>query len=328
MLEPLHSELIQINYGKAAGIEALLRGSGQSVLSNRGTVSVDERTNTLWVQDTLEKLAEIKRLVKRLDIPVRQVLIEAKIVNIDEKYAKELGIRWGVSIPQDSISGTLEGAGELANDTTINKVNVAKRLNIDLPAVGVGAAGGAASIGVALAKLGKGVLLDLELSALQTTGDAKIIASPRLITANQKDAIIESGEEIPYQEAASSGATAVTFKKAVLSLKVTPQITPDNRVILSLKVNQDKPGPDAGLGVPSIDTREIQTQVLVNDGQTIVLGGIFQKAISNTIERVPFLSDIPVIGHLLFQHTVRATRQTELLIFVTPKIIRQSFYKQ
>lgn len=327
VLEPLHSELIQINYGKATKIATLLKNSGQAILSDRGTVSVDERMNTLWVQDTSQKLAEIKKLVARLDRPAQQVLIEAKIVNVDKKYEKELGIRWGLSRQRDAISGTLEGANEIANGANTSEVNLMKRLNVDLPAAGVGSMGGAASVGIALAKLGKGFLLDLELSALQTTGDAKIIASPRLITANQTQAIIESGEEIPYQESTSSGATSVTFKKAVLSLKVTPQITPDNRVILKLRVNQDKPGPKILAGIPSIDTREIQTQVLVNNGQTIVLGGIFQKSISSTIERIPFLSHIPVIGHLLFQHTQRETKQTELLIFVTPKIIKRSLYK-
>lgn len=326
VLEPLQSELIQINYGKASEIAALLKSTNQSILTDRGSVSVDARTNTIWVQDTPQTLAQVRKLVSELDVPVKQVLIEARIVNIDKNYVRQLGIRWGVT-NSSHLSGTLNGASQIANGTAPSAVDFAQRLNVDLPATGVGAAGGAASVGLALARLGNGTMLDLELSALQTEGDAKIISTPRLITANQQEAEILSGEEIPYQEATSSGATAVAFKKAVLSLKVTPQITPDNRIILNLVVNQDKRGSEVLLGVPSIDTRQIQTQVLVNNGQTLVLGGIFQKTTRDDETRVPFLSDIPVLGYL-FRYSNKETHQTELLIFVTPKIIKQSFYQQ
>lgn len=326
VLEPLHSELIQINYGKAAEIATLLKSSNQSILSDRGAVSVDARTNTLWVQDTPQTLAEVHKLVSELDVPVKQVLIEARIVNVDKNYVRQLGIRWGVT-NSSYLSGTLKGASQIANGTAPGAVDFTQRLNVDLPAAGVGAAGGAASVGLALARLGGGTMLDLELSALQTEGDAKIISTPRLITANQQQAEILSGEEIPYQEASSSGATSVAFKKAVLSLKVTPQITPDNRLILNLVVNQDKPGAEVLSGIPSIDTRQIQTQVLVNDGQTLVLGGIYQKSTRNDVTRVPFLSDIPILGHF-FRYSNKETHQTELLIFVTPEIIKQSFYQQ
>lgn len=319
-LEPMLSMLLQINYGKASEIAALLKGSGKSILSERGSVSVDARTNTLWIQDTPDKLAEIRKLIECLDMPVKQVLIEARIVNIDKKYEKELGIRWGIS-SNKHLSGSLAGANDSLN-TAIREVPFTNRLNVNLPAI----ASGAGTFGMALIKLTDGILLDLELSALQTEGNVKIIASPRLITANQKEALIEAGEEIPYQEATSSGATAVSFKKAVLSLKVTPQITPDNRIILDIKVNQDKRGPEVLLGVPSIDTREIQSQILVDNGQTVVLGGIYQKDEENQVERIPFLGDLPLVG-ILFRHILVKDKRSELLIFITPKIINQSFYQ-
>lgn len=315
-LEPLHSELIQINYGKAAEMAALLNGTTAPILSARGSVNADNRTNTLWVKDTPQKLIEVRKLVKRLDVPVQQVLIQARIVNIDKKYERELGVRWNMSNSNDN---SLENLDSPDTDKPLNIIPMSQRLNIDLPVSNLSQGGSS----LALSLLGKGILLDLELSALQLDGNAKIIASPRLITADQKEALIESGEEIPYQEATANGGTAVAFKKAVLSLKVTPQITPDNRIILNLKVNQDKPGPVSLQGIPSIDTREIQTQVLLNNGQTVVLGGIFQKTMSNSVARTPFLSKIPLFG-FLFRHTVKASKQTELLIFVTPKIIHSA----
>lgn len=324
-LEPLRSELVQVNYGKAADIAALLKSQNSTILSSRGSVSVDNRTNTLWLLDTPAKLAEVKDLIQKLDIPVRQVLIEARIVNVDTSFSQELGIRWGFTKP-NNFTGTLNGASQMANGTAPSAVPFNQRLNVDLPATAINSAQ-PASIGLALATLGNNVMLDLELSALESEGDGKIIASPRLITANQKEASIEAGEEIPYQEATSSGATSIAFKKAVLSLKVTPQITPDNRLILNLKVNQDKRGSPEVQNVPPIDTRELETQVLVDNGQTIVLGGIFQRDSSNQVERIPFLGSLPLIG-ALFKHTTEKTKQTELLIFITPKIIKQSQFAQ
>lgn len=319
-LEPLHSELIQINYGKASEIAALLKGQGTSLLSSRGNVSVDNRTNTLWILDTPTKLSEIKQLVEKLDIPVKQVLIETRIVNVDASFTQELGIRWGVTSP-NHLSGSLDGANKMTQLIDPSAVPIDERLNVDLPVQTTGAA----SIGLALYKIANNTFLDLELSALESEGNGKIIASPKLITANQKEATIESGEEIPYQQATSSGATAVAFKKAVLGLKVTPQITPDNRIVLTLKINQDKRGAKEFQGVPTIDTRAIETQVLVDNGQTVVLGGIFQRTKNNQIQRVPFLGAIPVIGDL-FRYKKEDTVQQELLIFVTPKIIKQATY--
>lgn len=320
-LGPLQSELIQINYGKAADIATLLKVQGNSLLSSRGNASVDVRTNTLWVQDTADRVAEICALVQRLDVPVKQVLIEARIVNIDRDYAQELGVRFGVT-DSTHLSGTLDGANAAARGVTSGDIPLAQRLNVDLPATGVGTAGGATSFGLALARLGAGTLLDLELSAMESEGEGQIISSPRLITADQQPAIIQSGEEIPYQQETSSGSTNVTFKNAVLSLSVTPQITPDGRLILSLQVNQDRPSSKLTvLGVPAIDTRSIQTQVLVNNGQTVVLGGIYETLEKKQVQRVPFFSALPVVGKL-FINTQTSNQRRELLIFVTPKIIQ------
>jgi len=319
-LEQLRSELIQINYAKAQDIATLLKDRGNSLLSTRGNVSVDTRTNTVWVQDVPSRLGEIRQLIKRLDIPVKQVLIEARIVNIDKGFEQNLGVRFGVSNP-NHVSGTLEGANAIAGGTSPAATTLADRLNVDLRAPNIGAAK-PATIGLALAKLGKNTLLDLELSALENEGAAEVISTPRIITANQMEAKIESGEEIPYQEATSSGATSVSFKKAVLSLNVTPQITPDGRIMLNLKVNQDKRGSGSIAGVPPIDTNNIQTQVLVDNGQTVVLGGVYEQEKNNQITRVPFLGKLPIVG-ALFRQKQNVDKRTELLIFVTPKIIKQ-----
>lgn len=319
-LAPLQSELIQINYGKAAEIATLLQQNknGTNLLSSRGSVSVDGRTNTLWVQDTPDKLSVIKHLVMQLDVPVKQVLIAARIVNIDSDYEEELGVRFGIT-QGPHMSGTLAGANALASGSSAGDVPLAQRLNVDLPV----ATPGAGSIGLALAKLGTGTLLDLELSALENEGLGQVISSPRLITADQQAAVIESGEEIPFQEQTSSGATNVTFKKAVLSLSVRPQITPDHKVVLNLQVNQDRANfSRTVLGMPAIDTRQIETQVLVDDGQTVVLGGIYETDNSKSIQRVPFFGSLPVVG-ALFSHKTIVAKRTELLIFITPHIIDQ-----
>jgi type IV pilus assembly protein PilQ len=316
-LAPVRAELLQINYAKAADIAAMLKDKDNSLLSARGNLSVDVRTNTIWLQDTGDRIEEIRDLVKQLDIPVQQVQIEARIVNVTKDCSEDLGIRWGVSRPSH-LSGTLEGATELARGTAPADVPISDRLNVDLTALPIDAS--PASIGIALAKLGNGVLLDLELSALESEGRAEIIASPRLMTVNQQEALIESGEDIPYQEATSSGATAVAFKKAVLSLKVTPQITPDGKLLMDLQINQDSDSGRRVQGVPIILTKAIETNVLVNNGQTIVLGGIYRQDNNNTITRVPFLGSLPVLG-ALFRRTQQRNSNEELLIFITPRII-------
>lgn len=318
-LASLSSQLVPIHYGKSADIATLLKSQNASLLSSRGSVNFDARTNTIWVQDVPNRLANAVEFIKQIDIPAQQVLIEARIVYADNSFEKELGARFGIT-QSNHVSGTLEGAGKLANSPITADIPFNQRLNVDLPAAGVGNSGGASSVGLALAKLGQGVLLDLELSAMESEGIGKIVSSPRIITANQQSAMIEAGEEIPYQQETSSGATNIAFKKAVLSLKVTPQITSNNQVTLNLKVNQDKPGARQVLGVPTIDTREISTQVEVENGQTIVLGGIYEETNNNQIQRVPFLGSLPLIG-ILFRHTEVSHEHKELLIFVTPRIL-------
>lgn len=317
-LAPLRSDLLQINYAKAADIAALLKDKNNNLLSERGQISVDTRTNTIWIQDTGAKIEEIRELIKKLDIPVKQVLIESRIVLVNKDFEQDLGIRFGISKPTH-LSGTLEGANDLAQGIPPpDVVPISRRLNVDLFAPNPSAT----SVGIALARLGAGVLLDLELSALEIEDKAEVVSAPRLITSNQQSAVIESGDEIPYQEATSSGATAVAFKKAVLSLKVTPQITPDNKILMDLEINQDSRGEEVQ-GVPSIQTRAIQTNVLVDNGQTLVLGGIYRQEKNNTINRVPLLGELPVLGNL-FRNRRILIRNEELLIFITPKIITNS----
>ena len=317
-LAPLRSDLLQINYAKASEIASLLKDKSNSLLSERGQISVDTRTNTIWIQDTGAKIEEIRDLLKKLDIPVKQVLIESRIVLVNKDFEQDLGIRFGVSKPTH-LSGTLDGANDLAQGINPADVTpVGRRLNLDLFAPNVNAA----SVGIALAKLGSGVLLDLELSALEVENKAEVVSAPRLITSNQQSAVIESGDEIPYQEATSSGATAVAFKKAVLSLKVTPQITPDNKILMDLQINQDTPGEEVQQ-VPSIQTRSIQTNVLVDNGQTLVLGGIYRQEKSKVINRIPLLGELPVLGYL-FRNRKIEIKNEELLIFITPKIITNS----
>ncbi len=329
-LAPLRSEFIQVNYARASDLAALFKSSDNSLLSERGNVTVDDRTNNLLVQDTALKLNEIRRLVERLDIPVKQVLIESRIVVANDDFSKALGVRFGLSNRDanfgagtgdddfDAIAGNLEGTDDALNG---NPIDLADRLNVDLPA-----AAATGSIGLALAKLPLGLLLDLELSAAQAESRAEVISTPRVIASNQTTARIEQGTEIPFQSATSSGATDVEFKKAVLSLEVTPQITPDDRVSMKLLVTNDSIGQlvPSGFGgtIPSIDTNEVETDVLVDNGQTIVLGGVYQQDTSNSISRVPFFADLPFVG-VLFRNSSVVDNKSELLVFITPKIISE-----
>ncbi len=321
-LEPLYSEMLQINYAKADDIAGLLKGETNSLLSARGSVTIDARTNTLLVQDTAASLEEIHKLITKLDIPVRQVLIESRIVIANSTYGKDVGARFGVS--RDSLgagttgdgaqfSGTLEATDELVNNDTLTAPG---RLNVNLPVVGA-----AGSFALGFVKLPFGTNVDLELSAMQAEGQGEVVSSPRVITANQKEAFIEQGVEIPYEESSSSGATTISFKKAVLSLRVTPQITPDDRIIMDLTVNKDSVG-QVFQNIPSINTREINTQVLVENGETIVLGGVYEQATNDNVSKVPFLGDLPLIG-ILFRNTTKQDDKEELLVFVTPKIIKE-----
>jgi type IV pilus assembly protein PilQ len=345
-LEPVRSEYLQVNYAKAADIAVLLKGGASgggtvnSVLSARGNVSVDDRTNTLLLQDTADRLADVRRLVTTLDIPVKQVLIESRIVIVTNDFERDLGARFGVTATRANgtnglyeTTGTAAGTDQgissaltnLTTNGTVYPVSIptgataTNRYNVNLP---VATPAGSIALGI----LGSDFLVDLELSAAQTENRGTVVASPRVITANQKEASIEQGVEIPYQQSASSGATTIAFKKAVLSLKVKPLITPDNRIILDLTVSDDSVGTvvvaSGGVNVPSINTRTIETQVVLGDGQTVVLGGILETTQSLQSTAVPWLGDIPVLGNL-FKQTTRVNDKDELLIFITPKILRE-----
>ena len=339
-LEALVTEYIPVNFAKASELATLIEKraagtdgeAGHSLLSSRGSVSFDERTNTLLVQDTATQVAEIRELLKVLDVPVQQVLIESRIVIANDEFGKQLGARFGVT-PQwtnsDSkgMMGNLAGTNSFYNNGSTSTTNAAgvtttttpstvpslsDRLSVNLPV-----AGAAGAFGFSI--LASDFLLDLELSALQAESKGEIVSTPRVITSNQTKAVIQQGVEIPYQEASSSGATSVSFKKAVLSLEVTPQITPDEHISMDLKVNQDTVG-TVYANVPSIDTRQVQTRVLVENGQTIVLGGVHEENKIKSGSKVPVLGDLPVVGQA-FRNTKKTDSKRELLIFVTPKII-------
>lgn len=324
-LAPVRSEFIQINYAKASEIAELIKSKENSLLSSRGAVTIDTRTNTLLVQDTTDRLADIRRIVARLDIPVRQVLIESRVVTANNDFAKEMGVRFGLSRNTTSNNNqVILGGHQLGNvnygggtgivDADSGNENYQVSLPITNPA---------ADLHFAIGKIGS-TLLQLELQALQAEGRGEVISAPRVITSDQHEALIEQGVEIPYQEASSSGATTVSFKKAVLSLKVTPHITPDDRVIMDLVVNKDNPDFSRSvLGVPPVDTREINTRVLVDNGETVVLGGVFEQVKTKNVNKVPGLGNLPIVGWM-FRSTTEEDNKNELLIFVTPKILKES----
>ncbi len=324
-LERLRTEFIKVNYAKAADMADLLKLEDNAILSPRGSVSVDERTNTLLVKDTNSSLANVRVLLAELDIPVRQVLIESRVVIANDDFSKELGVRFGISNDSFGTSttgdgavtaGNLNGITDLVNNNTFNAED---GLNVNLPVQNP-----TGSFALALAKLPLGTLLEMELSAAQIEGRGEVVSSPRVITADSHTARIEQGVEIPYLELDDGDAT-LKFRKAVLSLEVTPQITPDDRVIMDLDVHKDNQGElvafGAGLAAPSIDTREVQSQLLVDNGQTVVLGGIYETEKATQVSRVPFFSDLPLIGNL-FKNSIQVDDRSELLIFVTPKILQ------
>ncbi|MFW8591702.1 type IV pilus secretin PilQ [Glaciecola sp. 2405UD65-10] len=317
-LADLVSANIAINYAKALPMSEILQSPQGGILSPRGSVSVDERTNTLLIRDTQASIDEARKIIKALDIPVRQVLIESRMVTVRDNVDEQLGVRWGFTSnsADGATSGSLEGA-DITNGGLVPS-DISERLNVNLPV-----SNPAGRIGFQIASLVDGNILDLELSALESENKGEIIASPRITVANQQEAYIEQGTEIPYVQATSSGATSVEFKKAVLSLRVTPHITPDNRIILNLVVTQDTRGETVSTSTGpavAIDTQEISTQVLVENGETIVLGGIFQQISTNDASKVPLFGDLPVVGKL-FSTTSTVEEKRELLIFVTPKII-------
>ncbi len=286
---PLSMRVWKIQYAKAQDIGRLIQDTNYSLLSKRGHLQVDVRTNILSVEDLPENITNIVKLIKKLDIPVKQVLIEARLASVDSDFERELGMSFSVH----------DGSANHEMPTSL---------------------GSGPKFSLAVATLANGSMLDVALAALESEGHGKLISSPSLFTANQQSALIESGEEIPYQETTSSGATSVVFKKAVLSLQVTPQIMPGNKVLLQLKVNQDKPSSRIVLGVPAITTRQIATSLLISNGQTIVLGGIYEVDAEHDERGIPFLGKIPLIGVLFKQQNVKENKR-ELLIFVTPRII-------
>ncbi len=288
---PLLTQLWEIKYAKAEEIVRLLQDEHVSLLSKRGYVRADGRTNTIAIQDSVERIQMIRKWMDRLDVPVQQILIEARLASVDYDFEQELGIQFGVR--QDSVE------------------NHEKTLSSMLPQAKV--------YSLAVATLADGSLLDVKLSALESSGHAELISSPSLYTANQQSASIEAGEEVPYQQVTESGGTAVTFKKAVLGLKVTPQVLPGDQILLQLQINQDRPSNKMVLGMPTISTRQIITNVLVQNGETIVLGGIYETNKENGEQGLPFIHRIPLIGLLFTQQSQRQSKR-ELLIFVTPKI--------
>ena len=355
-LEPLRSAFIQVNYAKAADLAKLIKGAtssgsaassagstpgstaapSTSLLSDRGSIAIDERTNTLLVHDTDSNIENIRRLVATLDVPVKQVLIQARIVIVNDDYTRNLGVRMGATVVQQrhnnglvSLTGTGSGSDTLVSSASLPSTTsplpvslppIDQRYNVNLPVSNPAGS-------LALAVLDSNYLVDLELTAMQAEGKGRVESTPRVITANQREAQIKQGVEIPYQQSASSGATTTQFKDAVLSLTVTPQITPDDRIIMDLAVTKDSLGqtlPSAtGGNVPSIDTRSIQTQVLVDDGGTVVLGGIYETQDTTNTHKVPVLGNIPGLGYL-FRQRERINNNDELLIFVTPKILRDT----
>ena len=347
LLEPLRTQSFQLNYTKAQDVASGLTGqsSGQGgggaggattsrILSNRGSVLYETRTNQLFVSDIPSKLEEIQAMIAKIDIPVRQVLIEARIIEADDKFGRSLGVRLGGSdlrgvrggLPgyslgggnQATVGGNLNAVGAQTGQTGTG-VAYSDTQFVNLPAVLQGVTNPAATIALSLFGASSNRFLNLEISALESDGKGKIVSSPRVITADQVKALIEQGTELPYQTATSSGATALQFRKANLKLEVTPQITPEGNVILDVDVTKDSVGRSTSAGF-AIDTKHVKTQVLVENGGTVVIGGIFEQADRDEVVKVPFLGDIPFLGNL-FKTRSKTSEKTELLIFLTPKVL-------
>ena len=333
-LAPLHTEYVQINYAKAVDIQGLLKSAGNELLTpGRGNVTVDARTNTLLVRDTAAKLEDIRRLVQTLDIPVRQVMIESRVVIASDNFSKELGVRLGFNrsntfgdnetLIAGAQPGYLDGTGALNTGTFMGAgagINTEGKENL---LVNLPAAAATSGVNLLIGKVGS-YLLQLELTAMQREGKGEVISSPRVITSDKHEAVIKQGVEIPYQEASSSGATSVSFKEAVLELNVTPNITPDDRVIMDLKVTKDRPDfENLVLGTPPVSTNSIETSVLVDNGETVVLGGVYERTRTESVEKVPFFGDIPFVG-FFFRSKSNLDNNTELLIFITPKILKET----
>lgn len=328
-LEAVRTDSYQLKYQKASEVQKILGDDKQKILSKRGSVVIDARTNTLFVQDIPSRQEDIRKLINQIDVPVKQVMIDTRIVEADNKFSKNLGVRLAVpntqlrdpnATTQISTTGKLEDFANMFPTSGTGSTKYPTNLSVNLAAAQVeGVSPGALAMIFSNAVTGA---LHLELSALQADGKGKIISNPRVVTSDQMEAVIEDGVEIPYLQASSSGATSVSFKKAVLSLKVKPQITPDDNIIMDLKVNKDSRGTDTFAG-PAINTKQINTQVLVENGGTVVIGGVYKQEEANTINKVPLLGDIPVIG-FMFRNKAQRDDKSELLIFVTPRILKES----
>ena len=317
-LEPLRTESFQLSYTKATEVQALITNKDQNILSKRGRATSDPRTNTLFVNDTPTKLDEVRKLIAQLDVPVRQVMIEARIVIADDKFSRELGSRFSV-LSSATSNGRNYGFAPTDN-SSFSRAQGSPGLPV-LPNVDLPVAGAAGKFGLSILNIANGNLVSLELSALETDGRGKVISSPRIITADKRKATISQGTEIPYLTQSASGGSTVQFKQAVLSLDVTPQITPDDKVIMDIEIKKDSESGRAVGGTPILDVRNIRTQILVENGETAVLGGIFEQSTSTNETKVPLLGDIPFLGHL-FKKTLRVENKTELLVFITPRIIK------
>jgi len=309
-LEPLKTSLLRVKYARASELAALVKSEANRLMSPRGSVTVDQRTNTLLIHDTPSSIKNIRSLIASLDRPVKQVMVESRIVIASDDFARDLGVKFGVLGESTSGDKYIQVGGTIAGDGS-----APSGLMVDLPAA---LSGG--SLGLIIGK-GATDLLQLELTAMQNEGRGEIVSTPRVITTDQQQATIKQGVEIPYEEATSSGATNVTFQEAVLELSVTPSITPDNKVIMELDISKDNP--DFGRevrGVPPIDTRSLETTVRVDDGETVVLGGIFESETATSEDKVPVLGDIPAFGRL-FRRDAEIAAKRELLLFVTPNIL-------
>ncbi|WP_283182626.1 MULTISPECIES: type IV pilus secretin PilQ [unclassified Pseudomonas] len=317
-LAPLRRELLQVNYAKAADIAKLFQSvtSAEAKVDERGSITVDERTNNIIAYQTQDRLDELRRIVAQLDIPVRQVMIEARIVEANVDYDKSLGVRWGGSL-QNKGNWNTSGVSNGANASST--IGTPGSTSTNSPFVDLGTAANTSGLGIAF--ITDNVLLDLELTAMEKTGNGEIVSQPKVVTSDKETAKILKGTEIPYQEASSSGATSVSFKEASLSLEVTPQITPDNRIIMEVKVTKDEPDYlNKVQDVPPIKKNEVNAKVLVNDGETIVIGGVFSNTQSKVVDKVPFLGDVPYLGRL-FRRDVVSEKKSELLVFLTPRIM-------
>ena len=317
-LAPLRRELLQVNYAKAADIAKLFQSvtSAEAKVDERGSITVDERTNNIIAYQTQDRLDELRRIVAQLDIPVRQVMIEARIVEANVDYDKSLGVRWGGSV-QNKGNWNTSGVSNGANASST--IGTPGSTSTNSPFVDMGTAANTSGLGIAF--ITDNVLLDLELTAMEKTGNGEIVSQPKVVTSDKETAKILKGTEIPYQEASSSGATSVSFKEASLSLEVTPQITPDNRIIMEVKVTKDEPDYlNKVQDVPPIKKNEVNAKVLVNDGETIVIGGVFSNTQSKVVDKVPFLGDVPYLGRL-FRRDVVSEKKSELLVFLTPRIM-------